>query len=120
MKKQILVVDDDPDVRYLLSRLLSREFDVTVASSRAEAADLYGKADLALVDLHVSADYGLDVIADLREANPSLPAALLTGGSVSNAERARARALGVGAVIAKPWGRSEELLQQLATLALPT
>ncbi len=116
VKKQILVIDDDPEILGLLSRLLGRHFDLIAASSRADIVSLSDRIDLALVDLHVAGESGFDVIEDLRKAHPALPAALLTGAALGAIEYERARALGVSAVIDKPWGTREALIQQIARL----
>src|SRR5690242_675210 len=90
----ILVADDQPDVVEALRLLLRREgFEVATASSPAgvlaaiEARDV----DAALVDMNYARDTtsgreGLDLVAELRARDPTLPVVVMTAwGSVEGA-----------------------------------
>ena len=74
--RQILVVEDDHNVRDLLIDLLGAIHDVRPARSGAEALAILKAADLALIVL----DYllpdrtGLEVLAEIRVRQPSLAA----------------------------------------------
>jgi DNA-binding NtrC family response regulator len=106
----ILVADDQPDVVEALRLLLRREgFDVATASSPAgvlaavEARDV----DAALVDMNYARDTtsgreGLDLVAELRARDPTLPVVVMTAwGSVEGAVEAMRR--GARDYVQKPW-----------------
>jgi PleD family two-component response regulator len=72
---KILLVDDDEILNQIMRSLLEREgFDVTVASSVAEALKLISSEpyDVLLSDLHMpGAADGLSVISAMRHLNPN-------------------------------------------------
>jgi DNA-binding NarL/FixJ family response regulator len=104
--RRILVVDDHEMVRVGLRALFSREPWVARclgAGARDAALELTDRYEphLALVDLFVGDDSGVDVCRVLREARPSLRVILMSGsGSVSPAV---ARAAGAWGFVPKHW-----------------
>ena len=87
--KRILVVDDEPDIRLLLSMALSRcGFEVVCAVNGAEALRVFEaeQLDAVLLDLNMPQFSGIEVCQRLRLVS-SLPILLLTGNAVSLAER---------------------------------
>lgn len=81
-----LLLDDDEQYRATLARALRRrEFEVYTAASAAEALQLahQHQPDFALVDLKLADGdgTGLDLIAPLRAAVPSMRIILVTGYS---------------------------------------
>lgn len=80
--KQILVVDDDPDMVEQISTILSHAgFTVTTASSRAEGAEalLHGAPDLAIVDLMMETpDAGFVLAHQVKKLHPQTPVVILT------------------------------------------
>jgi DNA-binding NarL/FixJ family response regulator len=80
---RLLILEDDNTVRNALKELAaeSRAFDtVSIASSTAEARELIKKQrfDIALVDLGLPDGSGVDVIADLKRAQPEASAVVFT------------------------------------------
>ncbi len=79
---RVLVVDDEPRVGHVLSRLLGlRGHTVAVATSGADALarpDL-GAFDAVITDLGMPDMNGRELAARLRERCPALPVVLLTG-----------------------------------------
>lgn len=76
-KARIVIVDDHPIVRHGLARLIDGEPDLHVcasASTPAEALDAVRreKPDLALVDLALGEESGLELIKSLRALRPEL------------------------------------------------
>src|SRR5436309_749942 len=70
MTRQVLVVDDEPMLRNLLSRLLRMEgYDVIEAGDGAAALDVVASEapDLVLLDVMMPARDGIDVLGDLRK-----------------------------------------------------
>jgi two-component system KDP operon response regulator KdpE len=107
---RILVVDDEPEIRRTLERILvGHAFSVRVAATGAEAlaAEPAFHPDLLLLDLGLPDIDGLEVIRQLRERT-STPIVVL---SVRGAERDKVRALELGAddYLTKPFGVDELL-----------
>jgi two-component system response regulator GlrR len=97
----VLVVDDDRSLRLLCRVNLELDgYEVaeaeTLDAARAGVADV----DLVLLDVHVGAGNGLDLLDELKRDRPALPVVLLTGES-GLAPEARGLA---DAVLAKPFG----------------
>ncbi|HMQ34296.1 MAG TPA: response regulator transcription factor [Chloroflexaceae bacterium] len=86
---QILVVDDEQNIRLTLSALLSRAgHNVTVAASGEEAVALFERQryDLMLVDLQMPGINGIQVVEALRQRNLDTVVIVLTGhGSLETA-----------------------------------
>jgi two-component system phosphate regulon response regulator OmpR len=81
MQTRVLAVDDDPDMRSLLSGYLSeQQFDVQAVASPAEAERLLQRRpfDVMLLDLALGRASGLDFCRDLRAAGETLPIIMLT------------------------------------------
>ncbi len=81
--KRVLVVDDDPDIRALASKALTRDgHEVSEAASGAEALALIAAQvpDLVLLDLLMPVQGGLEVLRLLRSmpATAALPIVVLT------------------------------------------
>jgi DNA-binding NtrC family response regulator len=100
MAQTILVVDDDPVQRRLLETAITRSgMNVVTAPGGGPALDLINgprgeQITLMLLDLVMPDMSGLDVLAQLRPANPDLPVIVLTakGGIDSAVEAMRAGA----------------------------
>jgi cyclic di-GMP phosphodiesterase len=90
-QRVVLVVDDDPTLCTLFQRMLSYEkFDVLVADSSESAIALVqeecGMIDVALVDLHLGQENGLNLLKELRSMDESMIGVVITGqASVDNA-----------------------------------
>ncbi|MGL5149834.1 MAG: response regulator [Clostridium sp.] len=72
MSKNILVVDDDKDIRELVEVYLrAEEFNVTLAENGVEALDLIEKNDFDLVILDVMMPKmdGLETLINIRKMN---------------------------------------------------
>jgi len=112
-KSQILVVDDEADIRELLGMTLTRMgLDAHCAGTTAEALALLGRHnyELCLTDMRLPDGDGLAVLAYVAKHHPNLPVAVITAhGSTENA----VAALKAGAFdyLAKPVS-----LNQLRTL----
>ena len=92
----VLIVDDEPALRELLTDALSDEYiQVSAAGSGEEALAMASiqKPDLVVTDLCLSDCNGLDVIDRLRILSADLPAVVITGmGDVATlAEASRRR-----------------------------
>jgi len=110
-KGSILVVDDEPAMRLLLSSVLKEEgHDVTAAASGEEALQLIAKRHyhLVLTDLKMPGISGLDLLEQVRRDDPDTAVIILTAfGTVEGAVEAMRK----GAVhyLLKPLANPDEL-----------
>ena len=102
--RTLLVVDDDDVFRTRVVRAFrERGFDVTAAASYEEAmAAARGESpELALVDLRLAGESGLDLVRDLRALDPTTKIVMLTGyGSIATA--VQSVRLGATSYLTKP------------------
>jgi len=83
MANDILIVDDDPDLRSELRSIL-QDYNVIEASSGEEALKLLRRAneiELVILDIMMSGVNGLDVLPYLKKLNTGLKVSILTGHS---------------------------------------
>ncbi len=117
---RMLVVDDQPANRLVLSRLLSKAGHSVVEAASADAAlDLLERErfDMALVDLHMPTMTGTDLIREARllsAGGQRLPIVMLTADATSEAAT-EARAAGAAAFLTKPLSTTR-LLDTIETL----
>lgn len=108
--RSILVVDDHSVVIAGMHALLTRQSWVgrfLSAQNRDEALDLVRRYDVnvALVDLFIGEQRGLELARDLRVAQPSIKLILMSGtGSIAPAV---ARAAGVDGFVPKYWNATD-------------
>jgi DNA-binding NtrC family response regulator len=89
-KWRVLLVDDDRQALQIYGTILSEDgYRVAEAASGREAREVFsagGRFGLAVVDLKLPDESGLDLFRWLREEDPSLPVIFLTGhGTVETA-----------------------------------
>ncbi len=117
VKGSLLVIDDEPEIRESLEALLGSEgFAVELASAgQAGLRRLEKKPfDLVLLDVALPDQSGLEVLQQIRAANPTLPVVMITAyGSVESA--VEAMRLGASNYITKPWD-NEQLLAEVRGL----
>jgi DNA-binding NarL/FixJ family response regulator len=80
---RVIIVDDHPIVRKGLAQLINDESDLHVCAEAAtpqEALEEIGnsRADVAVVDLSLGQDSGLELIKDIRVRYPDLPVLVLS------------------------------------------
>ncbi len=81
-RMRVLVVDDDPAIRLLLDRFLDQEnCEVETAPDGEIALEFFqaGHFDVLMVDYQLPGMTGLDVMEMVRQQNPRIPIALITG-----------------------------------------
>lgn len=116
---RILVVDDDEQIREVLSDMLAiGGHVVTTACDGFEAMDKIKQHDFDMVitDLGMAGMSGLDLAGLVHEDKPEVPVALITGwGSQLNHDEVALA--GIKAVLAKPFHLEEinQLVQKLAS-----
>ena len=108
-KEQILVVDDDEGLLHLLKMRLAAEGVAVTACTTGQDAVIEAKKkmfDLAITDLRLRGEDGLDVTEELLRIHPQLPVIILTAhGSIPNAVEAMQR--GAFGYLTKPFDDKE-------------
>ena len=117
MAYQILVVDDEPSLRAMVTDLLQRQgYNVTQAASCAQARQAWADArpDAVLLDVMLPDGDGFSLLGELRRQG-DIPVLFL---SARDEDEARLRGLGLGAddYITKPFLPQELLLRLAAVL----
>ena len=99
----VLVVDDEPEVRTVVSRCLeSVGYDVRLAGHGREALELIASArpEVVLLDLQMPVMDGWELLDELNRRRLALPVVCITAGSVSRAETRR---FGITGWVTKPF-----------------
>ena len=82
MKQRILVVDDEPQIREMLSLYFARHgYETATASNSAETlrAVRESKIDVVVLDIGLADEDGLKLLEKLKRAHPELRVIMLTG-----------------------------------------
>jgi DNA-binding response OmpR family regulator len=109
-EKHVLIVDDDRDMREMLSDCLRNNcFHATVVGdgTQARRQALRNKIDLAVVDLNLGREDGLNVVRDL--AAQGIPVIIVTGNRVDEADKVVGLEIGAVDYLTKPFGVREFL-----------
>lgn len=121
MSKRILVVDDDPDIRRIVTLALSDDSPYVVSAvSSAEAALLHiarQPVDLLFTDIQMPGMDGFDLIRRVHELDPNTAVIVFTV-SPENLTAERAAELNVDYLLGKPV-ETERLRQAVDTLLNP-
>jgi DNA-binding response OmpR family regulator len=107
-RRTVLVVDDEPMLRNLLSRLLRMEgYEVLEAEDGQAALDVVAgqKPDLILLDVMMPARDGLEVLGDLRKTS-DIPV-ILVSALAEEADRVIGLKMGADDYVAKPFSAAE-------------
>ncbi len=114
MRPEILIVDDEEDIRFALNKMLDAEgFSITTAEDfdTASSALKEKSYDVVLLDIILGMKTGIDLLSDIRKMELSCEVILITGApSIDTA--AEAVRLGAYDYIRKPV-RKETLLRIL-------
>ncbi|HST53144.1 MAG TPA: sigma-54 dependent transcriptional regulator [Pyrinomonadaceae bacterium] len=114
--QRVLIADDQPAVIEALRLLLKGEgFEIKAVASPADVSEALARQpfDAALIDLNYTRDTtsgqeGLDLLARVREIDPTLPVVVMTAwGSVEVAVEAMQR--GASDFVQKPWDNARLL-----------
>jgi len=104
-KARILVIDDEEEVRKVLCELLQTVgHEVVIASNGEEGLKLFKNRifDMVFTDLGMSGISGWEVSKKVKELNPQMPVALITGWEVQLDEEKK-RTHGVDFILSKPF-----------------
>jgi DNA-binding NtrC family response regulator len=87
--EQILIIDDEAFIRETVVRILGDDgYEVCTAASGSQAQEIVAsqEIDLALLDLNLGTENGIDVLRSLKKLAPDLLVIIITGyGSVETA-----------------------------------
>lgn len=115
--RRILVVDDEPVVRDLMTRYLARDgFDVRAESDGASALEAYepGAFDLLLLDVMLPGVDGIEILRRVRALDP-VPVIMLTA-KVEEGDRILGLDLGADDYVTKPFSPAEVVARVRAVL----
>ena len=118
MSKQILLLEDDPNLGYVLQEQLeSSGFRVTLKTNGEDGlgAALRGKFELCLVDVMMPKKDGFTFARELRAKDSSTPIIFLTAKSLKE-DRIEGFKVGGDDYITKPFSMEELLLRVRAVL----
>ena len=113
-QKTVCILDDDPDMRRALERVLSVHGyrPCSFASIAEFHADAKPQEALCLIlDIHLNGESGFDLKRQLSHSVPALPVIFITGQD-SKASREAAQQVGGAAYLPKPF-ESKALLDAL-------
>ena len=122
--KRILVVDDEEQIRTMLTQMLEEEgYAVQVAENGEEGLDFVGRFafDLVITDMIMPVKDGLKFIMELVRDYPGLKILAISGGGAIKAERYLTMAGFLGdniATLEKPF-RRDVLLDLVGKLIAP-
>jgi len=105
----LLVVEDDPEMRDLLRKVLEKSgYQVAAAGSGPEALALLPlqSFDLVVTDMHMPLEGGLSLLEAIPTASPGTPVIIVTAFGDRDS-RLRATQLGAAAFISKPLRMAE-------------
>ncbi|MDL1872252.1 response regulator [Deltaproteobacteria bacterium PRO3] len=106
-KRKVLVVDDDPQIRKILERMLiGPSYDVRTAVDGLTALSQVREdpPDLVILDIMMPGMSGIEVCRQIRESNPEHPIqVLMLSAKDSQADRRRALEYGANDYVTKPF-----------------
>jgi len=111
-KERVLVIDDEPGIREMLSRELTLEgYEVQTATDGVDALEQVrkGKFQLAVCDLNMPKLTGLEVLDAFRDSDPDMEVIMMTGyATVETAVQAMKK--GAYDFVQKPFSLDELLM----------
>ena len=104
MKKNVLLVEDDPALRMVVREVLKEDFNIDEADNGTDGIEkgVRDEADLIILDYHLPKQDGLEVIEAVKKAHPSIPVIVLTGYLSPESEKQFNR-LGASKIFPKPF-----------------
>jgi DNA-binding response OmpR family regulator len=117
LQPHVLVLDDDPTIRDLVSQyLLDNELRVTAIASGKELTELMAReaVDLIVLDLRLPGEDGMQIARRVRESSV-IPILMLTGRA-DEADRVMGLELGADDYLTKPFSLRELLARVRALL----
>jgi len=119
MKPHVLVVDDEPQIRELLSVYLKRHgYTVSTAATSTETLRRVAEesVDLVVLDIGLAEEDGLALLSSLKSGHPKLRVVMLTGMGFVEDLLQEAHAKGADGYVSKVLPLDELLLAIQRTL----
>ena len=119
MKKTVMIIDDQPAVRKLLSHYLGKFYNVIEKSDANEASDFLNmgnRADIIIADVMMPVMTGIEFLqASVKKFGKALPPVLMLSSIENSAEKLKCFKYGAKDYIVKPFN-PEELRMRLDNL----
>ena len=82
-RRSVLIVDDEPGMRYTARRILETRYEVVEAGSGEEAIDRFGERpfNIAVVDLRLPGQSGLELLSAIKVMSPATDVVIMTGSA---------------------------------------
>lgn len=82
-RRSVLIVDDEPGMRYTARRVLEHRYEIAEAASGEEAIDRIGERqfNIALVDLRLPGQSGLELLSTIKVVSPATDVVIMTGSA---------------------------------------
>lgn len=106
---KILIVDDEADICYFLSRNLNRRNFITTYTNTLQDAENLLQSDtpsILLLDNHLPDGFGIDLVSKIKYKYPDLKIVMITAHD-SPQERSKAYNNGVSYFLSKPFTITE-------------
>ena len=112
--ERILIIDDEPQIRSMLTLMLEREgYEVVEAPDGVDGIKIYRQnpADLIITDLIMPNKDGIGMIIDLKKEFPDVKIIAMSGGGLNKPDGylKGAKKLGAACTLTKPIDREEML-----------
>jgi CheY-like chemotaxis protein len=118
-RRRVLIIDDDIIFRQAIAKLLERTgYEVLQAANGDDGIDAFTRhpADVAIVDIFMPGQGGLQTIDQLRRRGPSAKILAVSGASAGTLDiKSHALALGADQFLQKPF-EAATLVTLVATL----
>ena len=111
-----MLVEDDQELREILSAILSARYEVLTAESPDELINHPGLPEVrgVFTDMNIKDGTGLDVISFMTKSLPNIPVTLISGDS-SEDLATQATSLGAVSYLGKPFN-SKKLFEEAGRL----
>ena len=111
---RILIIDDEPQIRSMLTLMLEREgYEIVEAADGVAGIKIYRQnpADLIITDLIMPNKDGIGMIIDLKKEFPDVKIIAMSGGGLNKPDGylKGAKKLGAACTLTKPIDRDEML-----------
>jgi CheY-like chemotaxis protein len=110
-KKKVLIVDDEPAVRQLVRRILSKEYAVLEAQDGAEALNMARshKLDIILMDMMMPKVDGLTACYVIKtdQATKEIPVVMITAVGYDLNKKLSQDIMGADGYLTKPFSNKE-------------
>jgi YesN/AraC family two-component response regulator len=118
---RILIIDDEPQIRSMLTLMLEREgYEIVEAPDGVAGIKIYRQnpADLIITDLIMPNKDGIGMIIDLKKEFPDVKIIAMSGGGLNKPDGylKGAKKLGAACTLTKPIDREEMLKAVRETL----